>query len=104
MAADTRKDDIVFEHEDDGTLGAFYLVDRGQRIGRLNYSRLGEGEYALDYVEVNRDRRGLGLAHRLIDEFSDFARDKNVRILPKCPVAAGMMRRDPKYSDVLAKR
>jgi uncharacterized protein len=99
-----RREDIVFEHEDDGTLGAFYLVHDGRRVGRLTYARLGEAEYVLDYIEVAPSLRGQGLAHELIADFADFVRDKGARIRARCPVARGMMQVDPAYEDVLINR
>lgn len=89
------------EHDDDG--GAFYLVDNGDQIGEITYQydNIAGDRYVVDWVEVDPEFRGQGLARRLVDRMANFARQRGYMIRPTCGVVRSIMEGDPAYGDVL---
>lgn len=94
-------DIINFEHQYDNDGGAFYLVDNGDRLGRITYTHSGPDLYVVDWVEVTPEYRGQGLARRLVDRMAEFARQRGYMITPTCGVVRGIMQGDNRHRDVL---
>lgn len=95
-------DKLNFEHEFDDDSGLFYLVDEGDRIGKITYQQTDANRYIVDWVEVEPEFREQGLARRLIDRMANFARDRGMMIVPTCGVTRSIMERHSEYHDVLA--
>lgn len=73
----------------------------GEMAARVEY-RLGEDERIhLDYLWVDPERRGQGLARRMLDAFVDSVRVEGRRITPHCGVARKMLTGDDRYTDIL---
>ncbi|MGE8564752.1 MAG: GNAT family N-acetyltransferase, partial [Acinetobacter bohemicus] len=51
---------------------------------------------------VDDSLRGQGVARQLLDVLVEFAREKNLKILPTCSYVEVMFRRDESFSDVKA--
>lgn len=94
-------DIINFEHEFDDDGGVFYLVDNGDRLGKITYQYPGGERYVVDWVEVNPEFRGQGLARRLVGRIAEFARQRGYMLVPTCGVVRGIMERHSEYRDVL---
>lgn len=93
-----------FEHEFDDDGGVFYLVDGTDRLGKITYQKPDGNRFVVDWVEVDPEFRGEGLARALIDRMADFAREKEVMIVPTCGVTRSVMERHSEYHDVLESR
>lgn len=76
------------------------LRKQGEEIGRLDFFRE-NGRMRIDYVGVDPQYRGQGLAKQLVDAAVVWAREENWKIVPICPYARAVLLRDKAAADVL---
>lgn len=88
-------------HEETNTKGAFFIEENGTRIAELTYSKNGDYRIILDHTEVSEEHKGEGLGKQLVFRSVEYAREKNLKILPLCPYARVVFRRNKeKFRDV----
>ena len=51
--------------------------------------------------DVSEDYRGQGIGRQLLDKVVEFAREKNLKIIPLCPYAKSVFDKEPSIADVL---
>lgn len=91
------------QQEDNGQKGSFFIELDGKRLAQMTYVYAGEGKIIIDHTEVDDSLRGTGTGQKLVDAGADWARSKQIKILPLCPFAKKVMTSDrDKYADVLA--
>lgn len=81
-------------HEETNTKGAFFIEENGTRIAELTYSKNGDYRIILDHTEVSEEYKGKGLGKQLVFHSVEYAREKNLKILPLCPYARVVFRRN----------
>lgn len=54
------------------------------------------------HVEAEQELRGSGAAGRFMQSMAEYAREKGLRLVPRCSYAVLWHRRHPDYDDVLA--
>jgi predicted GNAT family acetyltransferase len=97
--------DITFRREDDGVQGGWFTDDpaggEGAYLAEITYRWNG---VHLDIVHtgVREALRGQDVARRLVQTVIDAARAEGFKIIPTCPYARKVFRRDPSLHDVLA--
>jgi predicted GNAT family acetyltransferase len=64
----------------------------GPRWGLLTYRRSGE-LLVLTHTEVNPEIRGQRVGSRLVHAALEYARQAQLRVVPRCPFAAAYIRR-----------
>ncbi len=67
----------------------------------LDYS-LGQGWIELLHTEVLEGYEGQGLGSRLVAAVLDDARQRGLRVVPKCPFVVRWLERHPEQQDVLS--
>ncbi len=94
---------MQFQHEDNGQLGEFFAVDAaGERVPEITYVWSSEYTVIANHTWVDDSLRGQGVARQLLDVLVEFAREKNLKILPTCSYVEVMFRRDESFADVKA--
>ena len=94
---------MQFQHEDNGQLGQFFAVDAaGERVAEITYVWSSEYTVIANHTWVDDSLRGQGVARQLLDFLVEFAREKNLKILPTCSYVEVMFRRDESFADVKA--
>ena len=88
------------KHNDTGTKGEFYIGEDGHHLAEMTYSWAGEDKFIIDHTWVDDSLRGQGVARQLLDVLVEFAREKNLKILPTCSYVEVMFRRDESFADV----
>lgn len=92
---------MLFQHEDNGQLGEFFAVDdTGERIAEITYVWSNAHTIIANHTWVDDFLRGQGVARQLVDVLVEFAREKNIKILPTCSYVEVMFRRDKKLADI----
>lgn len=95
---------MTIQHQQQGHRGEFFVEnDTQQRIAELTYFWNDDTQFIIDHTWVDQSLRGQGVAKQLFDAAVNFAREKNVKILPLCSYAVVMFQRDQQAQDVLAK-
>ena len=67
--------------------GFFKASEDGKEAGRMTYSWAGNDKFIIDHTEVNPDFKGKNVGLQLVMAAVDFAREKNLKIIPLCPFA-----------------
>lgn len=85
-----------------GSKGAFIIKENNLRVAEMTYSVAGENLIIIDHTEVSDTLRGTGAGKQLVTAAVNYAREKNIRIIPLCPFAKAVFDRTPEFSDVLS--
>jgi len=83
------------------TKGEFVATLDGQKAGLMTYSWAGDEKIIIDHTEVQPAFNGKGVGKDLVYKAVEFAREKNLKILPLCPFAAAMFKKNEEIRDVL---
>ena len=94
---------MQFQHIDNQQNGEFYLDnEQGKRIAEISYVWSSEKKIIANHTWVDDSLRGQGMARQLLDRLVDFARAKQLKIVPTCSYVDAMFRRDKSFADVAA--
>jgi predicted GNAT family acetyltransferase len=91
------------ERIEQGTKGAFIIQEHDKRVAEMTYSKAGDNLIIIDHTEVSDSLRGTGAGKQLVTAAVNYAREKNIKILPLCPFAKSVFDRNPAFADVLSK-
>lgn len=83
------------------TKGEFVATLDGKKAGLMTYSWAGDEKIIIDHTEVQQAFNGKGVGKELVYKAVEFAREKNLKILPLCPFAAAMFKKNEEIRDVL---
>ena len=61
----------------------------------------GEDKIIIDHTEVNEGNNGKGYGKMMVAKAVEFARRKNIKIIPLCPFAKSVIDKTPEFQDVL---
>jgi uncharacterized protein len=92
---------MEIRHIDQGSKGTFVAEEGEIRAGEMTYVWAGTDKFIIDHTEVSDAFGGQGVGKNLVLAAVEFAREKNVRILPLCPFAKKTFERSPELADVL---
>lgn len=94
---------MQFQHTDNKQKGEFFLDNaQGQRIAEISYVWRSEDIIVADHTWVDDSLRGQGTARKLLDVLVEFAREKQLKIVPTCSYVDTMFKRDQSLVDVAA--
>ena len=85
---------------DDTALSRFEL-DVGGVTAFMNY-RLAGGAIWLEHTETPPQARGRGIASQLTADVLEIARQRGLKIVPRCPFVRAYLARHPQFNDLLA--
>lgn len=88
---------VLIVREQHGGSHEFVLTVDGERAGFLDYT-LGDGVMRIEYVEVAPELRGSGLGRQLVQRAIEYAQEMQLRVVPICGYARGLIQRDPVLS------
>ena len=80
--------------------GEFYYEVAGKKLGVMPYSYAGPDKIIIDHTEVDESLKGQGVGYKLAEAAVNFAREKNIKIMPLCPFANAVFRKHSAYNDV----
>ena len=92
---------MIITHHQDGEQGFFLAEENGKRMGYLSYEWDSSTRFAILHTVVEKAYQGHGVAKALVDAAVAFAREKGYTILPVCPYAENLFKRDSSYKDIL---
>ncbi len=91
---------MKIQHDETETKGSFYILIDNEKAAELTYSQAGSNKIILDHTEVSDKHRGEGLGKKLVVHSVEFARKRNLKILPLCPYARAVFSRNKELRDV----
>jgi len=88
------------ERDDNGKKGRFIIYENGEEAGEMTYTWAGENKFIIDHTGVEERFGGKGYGKQLVMKAVEFAREKEVKILPLCPYAKKVFDSDDGLNDV----
>ncbi len=61
----------------------------------------GNDKIIIDHTEVNEGNNGKGFGKKMVAKAVEYAREKNIKIIPLCPFAKKVFDKTPEIRDVL---
>ena len=92
---------MLVQQTDNQKKGAFFVEQDGERLAEMTYSWAGEDKFIIDHTDVSDTLRGQGIGRHLLDAAVNFAREKQVKIIPFCPYAKSVFDKNSTLHDVL---
>jgi uncharacterized protein len=89
------------EHKETSSKGFFFIHENGERLAEMSYSKAGDDLIIIDHTEVSDKLRGKGAGKQLVTAAVEYARKKDIKILPLCPFAKSVFDKVKEFSDVL---
>ncbi len=84
--------------------GEFFVEDNGEQVGEMSV-RLEGDVMTVTHTEVDPRMEGKGLAKMILESMVEFARENNLKVLPKCSyVKTQFQRNSAEYADVWQQR
>lgn len=87
---------------DDGKKGAFKAIENNVQAGLMTFTWASEHKFIIDHTEVDDAFRGKSVGKTMVLAAVDFAREKDLKILPLCPFAKSVFDRMEEINDVRA--
>ena len=84
-----------------GTKGQFFVFFFGKQEGKMTFVFAGDDKIIIDHTEVNPGNNGKGFGKKMVAEAVKFSREKNITIIPLCPLAKSVFDKNLEFSDVL---
>ena len=84
-----------------GSKGYFYISADGKQVGKMTFVFAGNDKIIIDHTEVNEGNNGKGYGKKMVAKAVEYAREKNIKIIPLCPFAKKVFDKTPEFSDVL---
>ena len=81
--------------------GAFYIEVNGKQEALMTFVFAGDDKIIIDHTEVNPGNNGKGFGKKMVAKAVEFAREKNLKIIPLCPFAKAMFQKNEEIRDVL---
>ena len=84
-----------------GSKGYFYVSVDGKQEGKMTFVFAGNDKIIIDHTEVNEGNNGKGFGKKMVAKAVEYAREKNIKIIPICPFAKKVFDKTPEFRDVL---
>ena len=84
-----------------GSKGYFYVSVDGKQEGKMTFVFAGNDKIIIDHTEVNPGNNRKGFGKKMVAKAVEFAREKNIKIIPLCPFAKKVFDKTPEFRDVL---
>lgn len=87
--------------EDNGKKGRFAFYEDNEFAGEMTFTWVGESRIIIDHTGVEEKFNGKGVGKKLFMKSVEFARNKNLKVIPLCPFAKRMFEKDKSAQDLL---
>lgn len=92
---------MEIKHQETESKGAFYIEQEGEKLAEMTYSKAGTKRIIIDHTEVSDKLRGQGAGKAMVMKAVDYAREKNLQVLPLCPFAKAVFNKNKEIQDLL---
>lgn len=93
--------DSTIQHEFDGSKGSFYLEEGSKRFAEMVYVMAGPKKMIIEHTEVDESLKGQGIGTKLLDQLVAYVRKKEIKVIPLCPFAKAIFKKNQELRDVL---
>jgi predicted GNAT family acetyltransferase len=92
---------MEIQQNDNGKKGMFFISQESEILAEMTYVWVGTNRFIIDHTEVNEKLKGKGTGKQLVTKAVEFAREKNIKIIPLCPFAKSVFEKVKEFNDVL---
>lgn len=82
----------------------FYIEENGNTVAELVYSVPTSGKMIIEHTEVDDSLGGKGVGKQLVQASAEYAREKDLKVIPLCSFAKSVFDRTPEWQDILLNR
>src|SRR5690625_4445685 len=81
----------------------FYVGDNEQEpLAEITFKTKDDHTIIADHTYVSDELRGQGMAGKLLEVLTDYAREENKKIVPVCSYVQSKMEKTTEYHDLIA--
>jgi predicted GNAT family acetyltransferase len=92
---------MKIQNKQSGKQGSFFIDEDGNMLAEMTYSLPANDVMIIDHTEVDESLRGKNVGSELVSEAVQFARAKNMKIVPQCSFARSVFQKTEDFRDVL---
>lgn len=92
---------MEIKHDQTETKGVFFVGEKLKPLAEMTYSKAGAETIIIDHTQVSDELKGLGAGKQLVKAAVDYARAKNIKIIPLCTFAKSVFDKVQEFRDVL---
>jgi len=90
------------QQQNNGSKGSFFIRENDVILAEMTYSMAGDALMIIDHTEVSDALRGKGAGLQLVNNAVEYAREKQLKIMPLCPFAKSVFdKKHEEFKDVL---
>lgn len=93
---------MLIQHKQNGSKGLFYAGDEDNHLAEMTYTIPAPNKLIIDHTEVSDELRGKNVGYQLVHTAVEYARANNIKIIPLCPFANSVFKKNPDFADVLS--
>jgi uncharacterized protein len=87
--------------KDDGKKGVFYVEQNNQIVAQMTYVWTDDATIIIEHTEVDDSLGGNGIGKLMVEKAVQFARNKSIKIIPRCTFAKSIFDKIEGFKDVL---
>lgn len=87
-------------HKDNGKDGRFYIAQNDKIFAEMTYAWIGTVGIIITHTEVDDSLAGMEIGEQLVSKAVDFAREKEIRIVPYCTFTKSLLEKEKAFNDV----
>lgn len=92
---------MEIQHRFEGNKGEFYIEENGDVIAQYAYTMTNETTMLATHTGVSPRLRGQGIAMKLVEAATEYARSHNYKIAPSCSYVRWAHETRPDLADVV---
>jgi predicted GNAT family acetyltransferase len=92
---------MLIQHRQINGKGLFFVEVDGNILAEMVYTMAASDKMIIEHTEVSEELKGKNVDYQLVDTAVEYARTKNIKIIPLCPFASSVFNKKPEYADVL---
>ncbi len=81
--------------------GFFYIEIESKTVAKMTFVFAGTDKIIVDHTEVNDAFEGKGFGKMMVKKAVEFAREKEIKIIPLCPFTKSVIDKTPEFQDIL---
>lgn len=81
--------------------GLFYIKIDSKIEAEMTFELTSNNKMKINHTEVNDAHGGKGFGKLMLQNAVEYAREKNLKIIPLCSFVKSVIDKTPKYKDVL---
>jgi predicted GNAT family acetyltransferase len=95
---------MLIQHKQIDKKGMFYVGQDGAILAEMVYTLSAPDRMIIEHTEVDHSLEGKGVGKLLVETAVMYARTHDLKIVPLCPFAKGILDKVTEWQDVLLVR